>query len=143
MLILRNILSIYLLNGWWLVWSTLQVFWMFLSISGNFKTFCKIPMQTILGTVSPSGEGAGHCVDPHLPEKFVCPPMSPTVLTQRCRFCNFYAVFGHFAELVSPTSQTHLEESVRYHLFSTIAKFSEKLTSLTRWYAQFGVRMRG
>lgn len=75
----------------------------------NIKTFCKIPMQTILGTVSPSGGGVGHCVDPHLPKKFVCPPMSPTVLTQRCRFYNFYAVFGHFAELVSPTSQTHLE----------------------------------
>ena len=59
-------------------------------------------MQTILGTVSPSGEGAGHCVDPHLPEKFVCPPMSPTVLTQRRRFCNFYAVLAILPNLSLP-----------------------------------------
>ena len=51
----------------------------------NIKTFCKIPMQTILGTVSPSGGGGGglcgppptqkiclsphvsHCFDPKMP----------------------------------------------------------------------------
>ena len=27
------------------------------------------------------------------------PPPPPTVLTQKCRFCYFHAVFGHFAQI--------------------------------------------
>ena len=26
----------------------------------------------------------------------------PTVLTQKCRFCHFHAVFGHFVQIVPP-----------------------------------------
>lgn len=37
-----------------------------------------------------------------LPEKLVCPPMSlPIVLPQKCWFCDFYAPFGHFAQILS------------------------------------------
>ena len=52
--------------------------------------------------VSPSGGGlVGYS---SLPEKLTCPPMSPppTVLTPKCQFCNFHAVFGHFAQIVPP-----------------------------------------
>ena len=51
--------------------------------------------------VSPSGGGTGG--DPPLPEKLACPPpCPPTVLTQKCRFCYFHAVFGHFVQIVPP-----------------------------------------
>ena len=47
---------------------------------------------------------------PPLPEKLACPsPCRPTALTQKYRFCNFHAVFGHFAKIVPPTSRPHLE----------------------------------
>ena len=36
-----------------------------------------------------------------------CLGLSPTVLIQKCRFCNFQAVFGHFAQM-SPNSRPHL-----------------------------------
>ena len=40
---------------------------------------------------------------PQLTEKLACPsPCPPTVLTQKCRFCNFHAVFGHFAQIAPP-----------------------------------------
>ena len=37
-----------------------------------------------------------------------CPPppppscLTPTVLTQKCQFCNFHSVFGHFAQIIPP-----------------------------------------
>ena len=38
---------------------------------------------------------------PSLPEKLAYPLLgSPTILTQTCRFCNFHAVFGHYAQFV-------------------------------------------
>ena len=55
--------------------------------------------------VSPSGRGTGGI--PLTTQKIglstpptLCPP--PTVLTQKCLFCNFHAVFGHFAQIVPP-----------------------------------------
>ena len=42
-------------------------------------------------------------------QKIGLSPMSPTVLHPKCWFCNFHAVFGHFAQNVSPTSRTQLE----------------------------------
>ena len=48
-----------------------------------------------------------------LPEKLACPPplmssphVLPTVLTQKCRFYNFHAVFGHFPQIVPPHQST-------------------------------------
>ena len=43
---------------------------------------------------------------PHYPKNWLVPPMPPppTVLTQKCRFCHFHAVFGHFVQIVPPTS---------------------------------------
>ena len=32
----------------------------------------------------------------------------PTVFTQKCRFCNFHVVFGHFGRIVPPTSRPQL-----------------------------------
>ena len=41
--------------------------------------------------------------------KLACPPTCPpTVLTQKCQFCNFHVVFGHFVQIVPPNSQPHL-----------------------------------
>lgn len=42
------------------------------------------------------------CGSPHtpLPQKLACPP---NIFSQKCCFCNFYGVFGHFA-LNAPTS---------------------------------------
>ena len=49
------------------------------------------------------------CLSPPPP-----PPscLTPTVLTQKCQFCNFHAVFGHFAQITPPplpptTSRPH------------------------------------
>ena len=55
--------------------------------------------------VSPSGGTGG---SPPLNEKLACPHRSPppppiTVLTQKCQFCNFHAVFGHFVQTVPPS----------------------------------------
>lgn len=43
----------------------------------NIKTFCKIPMQTILGTVSPSGGGWGTVWTPTYPKNLFVPPCLP------------------------------------------------------------------
>ena len=46
--------------------------------------------------------GGGNWWDPcPLPKKLGYPqwPMSPTVLNQKCWFCNFQAVSGHFAQI--------------------------------------------
>ena len=42
-----------------------------------------------------------------LPEKLACFPWPPTLLTQKCRFCNFQAVFGHFAQIAPLPSSGH------------------------------------
>ena len=44
---------------------------------------------------------------PPLTKKLACPPyvLPPTVLTQKCQFCNFQAVFGHLPKL-SPHQST-------------------------------------
>ena len=58
--------------------------------------------------VSPSGGGGG---DPcHYLKNWLVPPPCPppTVLTQKCQFCNFDAVFGHFVQIAFPTSRPHL-----------------------------------
>ena len=57
--------------------------------------------------VSPSGgTGGDPPLPPHYPKNWLVPPtpMSPppTVLTQKCRFCHFHAVFDHFAQIVPP-----------------------------------------
>ena len=52
--------------------------------------------------ISPSGGDWGD-PSPPLPEKMACPPLCPpTVLTQKCQFCNFHAVFGHFVQTAPP-----------------------------------------
>ena len=58
--------------------------------------------------VSPIGEDWGD--SPHYPKSWLVPPPPPppTVLTPKCRFCNFRAVFGHFAQIVPPISRPHL-----------------------------------
>ena len=64
----------------------------------------------ILSRVSPSGE------DPPTTRKIDLSPPSPcppTVLTQKCRFCHFHAVFGHFVQIVSPTSRPQLGNPVK------------------------------
>ena len=44
-----------------------------------------------------------------LPKILACPPpCPPTVLTQKYRFCHFHAVFGHFVQIVPPTSRPQL-----------------------------------
>ena len=48
--------------------------------------------------VSTSAEGGGDWGILPLPKKFAYPCISPTVLPPKCWFCNFYAVFGHFAQ---------------------------------------------
>ena len=52
--------------------------------------------------VSPSGGGLGWTggIPPHYLKNWLAPT---TVLTQKCQFCNFHAVFGHFAQTVPPT----------------------------------------
>ena len=63
----------------------------------NEQNHSSLDFHHSLNRVSPSGGGMGGC--PPLPKKLACPP---TVLTQKCRFCNFHAVFGHFAQIVPP-----------------------------------------
>ena len=47
-------------------------------------------------STSPSGVGS-----PKYLKNWLVPP-PPTVLTQKCRFCHFHAVLGHFAQTVPP-----------------------------------------
>ena len=72
--------------------------------------------------VSPSGRGQGG--SPHYPKNWLVPPCPlPTVLTQKCRFCHFHAVFDHFAQIVSPPVDPiweTLPRAVRYNLRSQI-----------------------
>ena len=35
------------------------------------------------------------------------PHVPLTVLTQKCRFCHFHAVFGHFVQIAPPPTHTH------------------------------------
>ena len=60
-----------------------------------------IPQLCIIKSrVSPSGGTGG---TPPLPKKLACPPPCPlTVLTQKCQFYHFHAVFDHFAQIVPP-----------------------------------------
>ena len=61
--------------------------------------------------VSPSGGNWGGI--PPLPEKLACPPhVPPTVLTQKCQFCHFHAVFGHLVQITPPTSRPQLGNPV-------------------------------
>ena len=39
---------------------------------------------------------------PHYPKNWLVPPMAPHCFDAKCRFCNFHAVFGHFAQIVPP-----------------------------------------
>ena len=40
---------------------------------------------------------------PHYPKNWlVLPPCPPTVLTQKCRFCHFHAVFDYLVQIVPP-----------------------------------------
>ena len=40
-------------------------------------------------------------------EKLTClPHVTPTVLTQKCWFCNFHTLFGHFAPIAPPHTHT-------------------------------------
>ena len=52
---------------------------------------------------SKKDDQGGDWEDSHpLPEKLACPfPCSLTVLTQKCWFCVFHAIFGHFAQIVA------------------------------------------
>ena len=61
--------------------------------------------------VSPSGGRLRG--DPPTTRKIgLSPHATPIVLTQKCRFCNFHAVFGHFAQIVPPTSRPQLGNPV-------------------------------
>ena len=53
------------------------------------------------------GGGGDWDGSPHYPEHWLVFLMYPTVLTQKRRFCNFHAVFGHFAQTV-PLYQLNL-----------------------------------
>ena len=44
-------------------------------------------------------EGLGEI--PQLPKSWLVPHVPVTVLLQKCLFCNFFAAFGHFAQIVS------------------------------------------
>ena len=52
-------------------------------------------------------------------KKWLVPPFYPTVLPQKCSFCNFHAVFDHFAQNVPSggTFRTKMKNPVV--LFST------------------------
>ena len=66
------------------------------------------PLMTLvplIPKISPSGGGDwGY---PPTTKKIGLPPRSPTVLPQKCWFCNLHAVFGHFAQIVPPTNWPH------------------------------------
>ena len=51
--------------------------------------------------VSPSGETWGGGIPP-VPQKLACLPHVPHCFHPKCQFCNFHAVFGHFAQTVPP-----------------------------------------
>ena len=58
--------------------------------------------------------------------------MFPTVVLEKCWFCNFHAVFGHFAQIV-PTGGTLMgTPDIRDYLFSTYAAFFKKLMFFTQ-----------
>ena len=69
------------------------------------------PDMTTVFWVSPSGGGLGGI--PHYPKNWlVPPPCPPTILTQKCRFCHFHAVFGHFVQIVPPLVDPNWETLV-------------------------------
>ena len=62
---------------------------LFTQISLNYKShYTGFPLVGELGEFLP------------LPRRLTCLPMSSTVLHQKCWFCDFHAVFGHFAQTV-------------------------------------------
>ena len=58
-----------------------------------------------IARVSPSGGGLGG--SPTTRKIGLSPPCSPPALSQKSWFCNFHAVFSHFAQIVPPTSWPH------------------------------------
>ena len=77
-----------------------------LSSNKNFLTCCTSTDSNIT-RVSPSGGGLGG--SPHYLKNWLVPPCPPTVLT---RFCNFHAVFGHFAQTVTPLVDPNWETPI-------------------------------
>ena len=72
----------------------------------------EVKMAFHIHRVSPS-VGTGGMPSP-LPEKLACPSnFPPTVLTQKCRFCHFHAVFGHFVQIVPPLVDPNWETLYR------------------------------
>ena len=70
-----------------------------------------IPGLPLVGKGRGMGDWGGGAI-PLLPQKLACPPhVPPTVLTQKCQFCNFHAVFGHFVQIVLRTSR-HIRETL-------------------------------
>ena len=66
------------------------------------------PLVWGLGGGAPTTRKIGLCPPPlHVPLH-----VPPTGLTQKCRFSHFHAVFGHFAQIVPPTSRPHLGNPV-------------------------------
>ena len=54
--------------------------------------------------VSPSERGGLGGIPPDYLKNGLVPPFLPTVVTPKCRFCHFHALFGHFAKIVPLTS---------------------------------------
>ena len=82
--------------------------------------------------VPPSGGGGeGGLGNPFHQEKWlVALHVLPTALTQKCWYCNFHAVFGHFAEIVSPSPPSTLFEKP-WHQTSNWIVDHFSLSSLT------------
>ena len=74
----------------------------------EFRDICKLEI-VLISKKLPGFPLVGEWRDPPpLPQKLACPPCLPlpTVLTHKCTFCNFHAVFDHFAQIVPPNQST-------------------------------------
>ena len=79
------------------------------------------------------GGGLGG-IPPPLPEKLACPP---TVLTQKCQFCHFHAVFGHFVQIILPLVDPNWETLIieTCNIFAWL-KFRNIIRSCTKTHVR-------
>ena len=95
-------------------------------------TLLMILLTDKLMTGFPLVEGTWGEPYPNTQQVGLSPPCPPTVLPRNRRFCNFHAIFGYFAQIVSPPPQVDpiretLDDTTPYSKFECASDLWQQL----------------